>query len=34
LFEQEFFIADIAKESYTYTASGKRKTVQRKDMGE
>ena len=30
---QEFFIADLAKESYTHTAIGKRKTVQRKDMG-
>merc|ERR1712062_356165 len=28
----ELFIADLAKESYTQTVNGKRKTVQRKDM--
>ena len=33
LFMQELFLQDIAKESYTYTMSSKRKTVQRKDMG-
>ena len=30
---QELFVQELAKESYTYTVQGKRKTVQRKDMG-
>ncbi|XP_064626023.1 DNA polymerase epsilon subunit 4-like [Lineus longissimus] len=28
----EIFINDMAKEAYTFTAQGKRKTVQRKDV--
>ncbi len=30
---QELFVGQLAKDSYIHTVQGKRKTVQRKDMG-
>ena len=31
---QEFFIQDICKDAYNYTKDSKRKTMQKKDLGE